>query len=227
MVRRNRVFVIMPWIILAAACLLLGWEIVRQNLPKDMLEKWPWRFQILDLESGSTIATVVAVLIFTRMQYAQTMRPAIGFRARPIGESNELDLRNLDNVAWNITVHNRGTGIATVDRIEYLIAAEERSVAKSIEWMAYDEARLALQRFGLVEFKDYRLHRLSQGYPLTAADIVDSPILTITTAAMIDALGVFDVRLRIQDALGDHHEIFLPFRETFPVHPDRWNKGRA
>jgi hypothetical protein len=38
---------------------VLVWEIIGPNLPADVLQHWPWRLRIFDLQSGATIVTVL------------------------------------------------------------------------------------------------------------------------------------------------------------------------
>ncbi|GAA2867651.1 hypothetical protein Acy02nite_09890 [Actinoplanes cyaneus] len=219
-VKRNWTLSVLPWLALGVAGVMLIWEIVRQNLPEAVRAQWPWRLQLLDLESGATVVTVVAALTLTRMQYAQAVRPSIRFMITLTeGIFEELNQTDLHSAQWKLEMTNGGSSIVTVESIEYRIAPVHAVSSEEFRWLAYGDARQAIKAAGLTEWKDFRLHRAGPGLPLSAANSRDVLLLTITTAAML-RLEMLDLRLGVKDALGDRHEIFLPCREVFPVQLD-------
>jgi hypothetical protein len=203
---------------LAAAVLLVVWEMLRQNLPDPMKEHWPWRLQLLDLGSGATVATVIAALVLTRMQYAQTVRPAIGFhQVLTKGKTEELSVGVIDEATWKVEVYNGSSGILTVESLSYRVASTDVVDGAEIPWLDHGGAGQVMRAAGLVEWEDFRLHKVGSGVPMFINDgSKDLILLTIKTSAML-RLAVLDMRFVVKDALGDLHEVLYPCRALFPV----------
>jgi hypothetical protein len=81
-VHRNFLYFVVPIILFGFSAAFLGWSILRLNLPSALLSKWPWRVQLLDVESATTATTIAGGLIFARAQYATSVRPMIGWTGR-------------------------------------------------------------------------------------------------------------------------------------------------
>lgn len=78
-IRRNRVFVWLPSVILGILVLNLIWDIIKINLDSEVAARWPWRFNLLDVPTSATLVGIVAGLLLTRAQFSKSVSPAIGW----------------------------------------------------------------------------------------------------------------------------------------------------
>ncbi len=122
-VRRRRAFFALPVAAVSVAATLLLWETVRLNVPAGAATGRPWRLRILDLESAATIVTFLGLFLITRAQYAQTVRPAIGWQMRRNSRRGGHALRGRGDVL-EIAVHNGG-GTAVITKYEYRLACSK------------------------------------------------------------------------------------------------------
>ncbi|MFG3640339.1 hypothetical protein ACGF3C_08740 [Micromonospora sp. NPDC047762] len=211
-VRRRRTLFLLPIVVTAFVSILLFWEIVRQNLPAGMTSHWPWKLRVLDLQSAATIVTVFFLYLVTRAQYAQTVRPAIGWGIN-LAESEEaaFPFSHEDNVL-RLSIFNAAANLAIVRSVEYRIAF---SGSENPSWIGYDKLRSSLSTVGLLSHIDYFLYFVGEGYPLgTGTAERPSTGGTIKVDALLK-FRVFDLKIQVIDAVGDVHERILPCRDVF------------
>ena len=220
-IRRNRVFVLLPITALLVSAALIIWEVARLNLSNTTRSQWPWRLNLLDLQSAATIFTVLLAIVLTRFQYAVVTRPMIGWGLHPADESFLRDnLIDLPGAMWSIDAFNGGGGPATLESIHYKIAITPREPTR---WLNYREAMSTLVADGMVIARDFHLTELGAGTPLvpTARPRNSIHIAVFTADAML-RLGTFDVRIRMRDNVGDIHERILDCARRIPryLRPD-------
>jgi hypothetical protein len=203
-IRRNRVFVLVPIGAILASAVLMGWEILRLNLSDVTRSRWPWRLTLLDLQSAATIFTVLVALLLTRSQYAQVARPMIGCYIHP-GNRSLLPARVVDEreLTWAIDLFNGG-GVATIESIEYdiLFSKDEPS-----RWLKFDDALQALEMGGLASQKDYIMIEVGSGSPFLSTTSTGHEMhVAVFTAEALRKLYKFLVRIEVKDGVGDVHE---------------------
>jgi hypothetical protein len=151
-IRRKRIFVAIPIAAAGVIFLMVLWEIVRQNLPAETLTHWPWRLKLLDLESGTTLLTVLVVVILTRTQYAETIRPAIGWTEQPAtsGIGHILASRHTKDAKSCVIVNvfNGGGGSAVLVSVDYRVAIATQ--ADVSEWLSHPLLYSTMDSYGLV-----------------------------------------------------------------------------
>lgn len=204
-VHRNPIFSRLIWILAAIAVLLLGQCLVRQNVTGDMARSWPWRLQLLDVQSAVTavLGTVGAGL--ARAQYALAVRPALG----GVG-SVTADVAPNGQPAWLFGIVNGSQDVAVVDRMEFWIEFTATAVAAGAsnpgEWIGQPEAVGRVEAVGQVSNKDFRLKLITTGFPLVGG--VSIPFAWFTEKSMRE-IGEMYARIRVVDRLGDTHERVL------------------
>jgi hypothetical protein len=215
-VQRNRKYVMLPASALALALLLVSWQLIRENLPENSVQRWPWRLQLLDLQSSVTLFTVLVVLLFTRMQYAETLRPALGWSITPRGGLTAIGHPGQEQGQWQVRMFNGGGGMAILSSIEYRI--EFASDRPQNRWLTFDAAEDLIRRSSLKERIDYVLDRKGAGYPMPASGETEKDLLILSISPSAMAMfRVFDIKVRVVDAVGDTHERTCRCREMFPL----------
>jgi hypothetical protein len=214
--KRNRKYYLYPLFGLTLLCLLLVWEVVRQNVsPADQL-RFPWRVTFLGVSTTASLAAGLAALILARNQFAHTVAPNLGYPIRI--QAGRLFISG-EVTMW---LYNVGPGIARVESVEYLLV--ERTVGVDVgpgqAWLPIGEVRARLKSLNLEEGVDYMLHELSAGAPLPpVADHEDSGFEMISVRRpFLSLLSRFEVRVRVQDGIGDLHERILDFTGHIPPH---------
>jgi hypothetical protein len=210
-IRRRRAFFAAPIAATILASIALSWEIVRQNLPANMLEHWPWRLRLLDLQSGATVVTVLGLLLFTRAQYAEIVRPVIGWSLRHELIDNHTQPLKGAGTALILVIYNSGGGVAVVESATYRFARNEDEIPSP--WISADQIHGYLASAGLQNQKDYFLNLMRAGYPLppnTDRDI--APLTGAITLASIVKFRIFDIKVTVRDSVGDTHERVMPCR---------------
>jgi hypothetical protein len=213
-VRRQTLFHRAPQVAIAIAALVVGWEIVRQNLSAGTVTSWPWRLKLLDLESGATVLTVFLVIAYTRMQYAETVRPIIGwtFTVPPLGVILPLPISRDRPDLLAVNMFNSGGGRAVVISVDYRFALLSEQVPS--DWVRHDRFLHILAQRGLQEGKDFHFAHMRAGLPLMPgqSEMDKGSFVALVTRAMMRRCRVMDIRIRFHDSLGDVHERILPCR---------------
>jgi len=218
-IRRKRIFVAVPLTFAALVFLMVLWEILRQNIPAETLKHWPWRLELLNLEAGATVLTVLVVVVFTRTQYAEAVRPAIGWTLVPVrgGVDHSLAMHHIKDTKGLVIVNlfNGGGGGAVLVSIDYRVALATQADIPG--WLSHPELHAALDRYGLLRGKDYYFDYLRGGLPLLPGESLFDRglILALMERSAIRRLRILDIRLRFRDQVGDIHERVLDCRVVF------------
>ncbi len=202
-IRRNYLLFILPIVLFMLCLLLLVWAVIRQNLPSSLISRWPWKIQLLDIQSATTAATITGGLILARAQYASTVRPMISWAG------NHVDVAGYaEKAVWLVTVANGCATPAYYRAESYQVLLKTHGDPEPADdappWITRDDAINLLRSKGLRLKVDYDLNYLGPAYPLSAA----SPDcnLAIFTARAIETVSDILVRVRAQDLAGDVHE---------------------
>ncbi|WP_213012973.1 hypothetical protein [Paractinoplanes toevensis] len=208
-IRRRRAFYAGPISALLIASIFLAWEVVRQNLPTDLIAHWPWKLRLLDLQSSATIVTFLALFMITRAQYAQTIMPIIGWGFKKIDPTDENAFRR-PGEALRLAIYNGG-GTAVVTSYMYRVALNEDAEPSS--WASYETVRQYMDRANLTEHEDYYFSLVGAGFPLPSPGSIGGAAINhyVRTAAL-HRFRVFDIRIQVRDVVGDIHERVLPCR---------------
>jgi hypothetical protein len=183
--------------------MLLLWAIIRQNLPASLISGWPWKIQLLDIQSASTAATITGGLILARAQYANTVRPMIGWTG------NHVDVAGYaEKAIWLVTVGNGCATPAYFQAEAYRVLLKTHGNSKPADdapqWMTRDDAIGLLSTAGLRLKVDYDLNYLGPAFPISISS--QDCTLAIFTARATEAVDDVLVRVRAQDLVGDVHE---------------------
>jgi len=192
-VGRNLVLFTIPLILVSVLSVVLIWEIVRINLGDTTKTHWPWRLTLLDLQSVSNMLALTAGLAFARAQYARAVRPLIGWS----GNACDNTYRMAGTHVWLVNIHNGGTHNATVERVDYRV---EPKRAESSGWLDHDTTVMRLEGLDLLIGKDFDLNTFGYG------GLLGSVYVGRFSARAVEVLDDLCMRVRVVDAVGDHHE---------------------
>ncbi|MEV4879970.1 hypothetical protein [Streptomyces cyaneofuscatus] len=199
-VRRNRVLSgLLTWLVYLSL-LLLAYSVWRENAPDRLTDSWPWKLQLLDVQSATTAAVGSLGASLARAQYARAVRPALGYFGQ-VKEGVAPD----DRLAWVCSVLNAAQDVAVVEQLGYRVVLTGDADAADDEagWVRRDEAVRLIEERGPVDRADFALHFIGVGRPLPAQGMM--LIGWFTEAAMAEVRDVH-VRLRVTDRVGDTHE---------------------
>ena len=161
-VHRNTLYFVVPIILFGISSLLLLWSIIRLNISSSARTEWPWKIQLLDIQSATTATTIAGGLVFARAQYATAVRPIIGWMGS-IVEAKEFS----SHLVWLVRVANGSTSAATFHFAEYCVIFNKKSSDHIDQadpiWVSYDEAITVLNANGLRYKKDYDMPFPGQG----------------------------------------------------------------
>ncbi|WP_330237546.1 hypothetical protein [Streptomyces sp. NBC_00525] len=193
-----------PRALLGFALADLVWEIIKSNLGADVREGWPWRFTLLDASTCAAIVALLTGIVLTRSQLSQTMRPVLSWSAAA-GNSGELD-----NSRRTVRLINAGGGRSVVHSVAYQVQVSAQcpeSAALRSGWMTWRATVDSLASLDLARGEDFFLLHLGRGaaIPMTSTGRDGMEILALGPRAM-ERLAVLDVRIQVEDVLGDIHE---------------------
>jgi hypothetical protein len=209
-IHRRWAFFVLPIAATIAALALMAWEIIRQNLPAGILLHWPWRLKLLDLQSGATVATVLILFLIARAQYAEAVRPVIGWSLRPARIRQRPSLLKNPEDVLTLEIFNGG-GLAVIESVSYRFARNEDSVPSP--WVSYDRFDEYMSRAGLTRLEDYFFEFIRAGAPfITKAGYGDGSIVGAIRVGAIFRFRILDIKIEVRDAVGDAHERVLPCR---------------
>ncbi len=205
---RNWTYVAVPWGILAILLCVLAWELARQNM---QAKAWPWSLALLGVTPAASLSGVFAGLILARGQFARSVRPGLGWIADE-GPSSGLGA----SAAWTAHLYNAGPGHAVVTSVLYRVDTWEAAGGEA--WFLRDAAVARLEAFGLLEGRDYKLRLLTAGAPLPAVKKVDEGIeMCSLSRQSMGRLRRLDVRVEVQDSVGDRHAKSVALIEVAPA----------
>jgi hypothetical protein len=202
-VHRNFLYFVVPIALFGLSSLLLAWSILRLNLPAMALSHWPWRVQLLDIQSATTVATITGGLIFARAQYATSVRPMIGWTGRVVkmgGFSSKL--------VRVVRLVNGSVYPAVFQSPRYhVILRGSHAVQQRGEnfWVSRAKAIELLSNEGLRYKTDYDLKDFGPRFPMSnsSQDVGVLALFSIKAMAVIDDLLIL---VRATDQAGDAHQ---------------------
>ena len=204
---RNRLFVLVPSLILAVLLALLGWEVVRINLSEAARQEMPWQLTFLGVAPAASLSGVFAGLLLARGQFARSVRPALGWTGG--WQSDEGSGAGASEQRWVVKVYNGGSGLGVVRQTWYLVALAGES-AGSADWVDLEKAKEQLQRGGLAPGRDFSLIQLGVGHPLVSSTKPkDGYEIFRLREDALPRVSAVDMRLSVVDMVGDYHERYM------------------
>ncbi|WP_415961001.1 hypothetical protein [Streptomyces sp. 021-4] len=199
-VRRNRLYSRLVSVLVYVSFLLLCYSVWRQNAPDTLTGSWPWKLELLDVQSAATATVGSLGAALARAQYARAVRPALGYFGRVMA-----DMAPGERLAWACSVFNAAQDVAVVEEISYLVVLTARSedAEEETDWVNREEAERTVVDRGPESRTDFALHAIGVGRPVPAQGVM--PLGWFTAAAMAQVRDVF-VRVRVTDRVGDTHE---------------------
>ncbi|MEV5606489.1 hypothetical protein AB0L33_34170 [Streptomyces sp. NPDC052299] len=198
------------------------WEIIKSNLDADVRGAWPWRFTVLDASTCAAVVALLTGIVLTRSQLSQTMRPVLSWSARTANSGRLEDSRR------TVLLINAGGGRCTVHSVEYQVRTSARCPAPGViapGWMPWHAAVASLTSLGLEKNEDFFLLHLGRGaaIPMTNTSKDGMELLALGPRTL-ERLAVLDVKIQVEDVLGDIHERQLQCvrpAASSPRHPSR------
>jgi len=184
--------------------LVMGWEVIRVNLPGPWLKHWPWRLRLVGIAPSVTLTGVFAGLLFARSQYASSVRPFIGWRGSTGSTSESLG----SDCAWTVKLVNAGPGQAIVEEFTYSLRGRRPAGCRDhiLDGGTWRAARDLLRALDLTEHKDFALYWLDTGAPIAGGSSNVPVELVAMSAVALQRLSKFSIRLVVRDMVGDTHE---------------------
>jgi hypothetical protein len=202
--KRNAALFFLPIALLGFSCLLLLWSLVRINLPAPILVVWPWRLQLLDIQSATTAVTIAAGLIFARGQYATAVRPMIGWSGRVV-ETRALS----DKRVWLVRLSNGSTAPAVFHSLSYAVVFkdEQGDVGAAVGhlWLSREEVINRIDAKGLKHEVNYDIRFFGPSVSLSVAT-VEGNVLALFTKRAMSVIDDLLIRVKATDQAGDTHQ---------------------
>ncbi len=195
-IHRNWLYYFVPIALFFLTLLLLVWAIVRQNLSVSTQSSWPWKLQLLDIQSATTAATITGGLILARAQYAVSVRPAISWGGNWEGKAD-------DN--WTIRLSNGSPATSYFKYLQYRVIPEGKSFGANEGWVPRDEAEQQLEDLGLRQGEDFALNLFGPKVPMSGT-IDDNIRIAWFSERAIAALESVEIKVRAVDQAGDVHQ---------------------
>ncbi|MFE4962325.1 hypothetical protein [Streptomyces sp. NPDC056660] len=217
-IHRSGLFSRFLFVLWCLALLLLFYTLTRQNLPERLTHRWPWKLQLLDVQSAVAAVLATGGASLARAQYARTVRPTLGYFGRVYA-----GFAPHDQLAWVCHMLNGSQDVAVIVDIRYSIAytsaAHAGGARDSSEWVQHQAAVALIESCGLVNREEFQLTLVGPGRPVSGP-----PLLMgwFTETAMGNLNNVF-VRVRVLDRVGDTHERVINLLQgaiRSPSHPD-------
>jgi len=195
-IHRNWLYYFLPITLFFLTLLLLMWAIVRQNLSVSTRSSWPWKLQLLDIQSATTAATITGGLILARAQYAVSVRPAISWSGRWEGKTGDR---------WIIRLSNGSPATSYFKYLQYRVMPESKSFGANEGWVPRDEAEQQLEDLGLHQGRDFTLNLFGPKVPMSGT-IDDSSQIAWFSEKAVAALENVEIKVRAEDQAGDVHQ---------------------
>jgi hypothetical protein len=204
-VHRNTFYYVIPIVLFGISSLLLLWSIIRLNIPDSVRTEWPWKVQLLDIQSATTATTIAGGLVFARAQYATAVRPMISWMSSVI-EAKEFS----SEFVWLVRVVNGSTSPASFHYPEYRVILNQKYGDRTDQadpiWISYDEATALLNANGLRYGVDYSMPFTGQGGTPLSVSSQYHLILGIFTQKALRIVDDVLVRVKATDQAGDTHQ---------------------
>ncbi len=201
--KRNKWFFVTPMLFFTLAFIFLTWAVIRLNLPPSVLSRWPWKVQILDVQSATTALTITGGLILARAQYANTVKPMIGWLGA-VEQTTAYSNRHI----WPVDLINGCSTPAYFRADGYFLLLKARQVTdfeeSNVNWVTRDDIIAFLETMDVRHGLDYELNYLGPSLPLS----LSSPIfrLALFTPKAMHAIDDLLILVRAKDLVGDVHE---------------------
>jgi len=203
-IRRQPYYTVIPVALFTASLLLLAWAIIHLNIPNSARSAWPWKLQLLDIQSATTAATITGGLIFARAQYATAVRPMISWMGNVV-ESDELS----DKYIWLVRLVNGSTAPAVIHSLQYQVHLRVDTQAGEVEtspaWVSYGEAVAQIDNAGLKSGTDYFLPPSGQSFPLSVSSSYHL-ILGLFTQKSMRIIDDVLIKINATDQSGDTYQ---------------------
>lgn len=207
--RRSTKFFLAPSVVLFLSVLDLIWEIVRQNLPRDVRLHQPGAFTLLGVAPAAALSAGLIALLLGRGQFAIANRPLLG------GASDGLTNGPLGR-GWSVRLYNGGSGLASLYR--YAVSMRYGSSVNVTEQVDIASVEARLIAAGLRRDVDFFLRILSPGMPLPPVKSGQEGIELFWFAEpRIAEIAYFEVVVEIVDIVGDRHQWRREFAEIKPT----------
>ena len=189
-------FVLFPSIVLGVLGSNLIWDIIKSNLNPGIASQWPWRFNLLDIATCTTLVGVITGLLLTRAQFSKSMTPAIGWRGSMANKSVRIP-----RAAWTVFLYNYGPGNCRVAKIQYSYTLTGQT---SSDWKSWDALVGELAKEKMKRNRDYYLRNIGIGFtiPVGSTSEHDSEIAAFTTESLT-RIASLNIAFEVEDALGD------------------------
>ncbi|MEU1537520.1 hypothetical protein ABZ461_05235 [Actinacidiphila glaucinigra] len=205
-IKRSRLLFVGPWVLVLLALVLLVWEVVRGNLSTELRTHWPWRLVLLDLESASGLLAIGSGVFFARAQYAEAVRPIVGWLGRIDPNPSEMTC----DPTWQVTLVNGGSHTATLLKPRYLaVPAGGMPDGQQVRWCDFETVRAQLTALGLRMGHHFDLAYIGDGAPLMSATGGQTSYIGSFTREFTEAVEQLYIRIRVRDVAGDTHERVL------------------
>ena len=203
----------------AVALLLLLHSIIRENVPAEWRQTWPWKLKLLDLQSATTAVIGTLGAYLARAQYARAVRPAIGYFGRVTD-----DVAPHGKLAWTCHLINGAQDLATVTAVSYVVRLSSAGAGAPADdeprWMAYQETISAIESQDLTDREDFALDLIGAGRPVPAQGLM---FIGWFSEKAMQRIETVYVKVRVIDRVGDTHERVLDLFKGVnrsPRHPD-------
>lgn len=150
------------WGLSLLSLLLFVQAVAKDNAERLKPPQWLTDWKLLSSEAATTLVLGFATVMVARRQFALTIKPILSVSISALDGGDDDDKKVLlDGVPthWGATMHNRGSGMATIKKLNYFVRYEKDGKRVENE-VTRDELRHILIKAGFVEFKDFRLPRI-------------------------------------------------------------------
>lgn len=213
LIHRSAAFATVPTVVAAVLAVNLIWSVIRSNLDADTLDDWPYKFTLTDTSAAATLLVAVVSLVIARSQWAHANRPSIGF-----GIDDEGQVFSKDSTVWRFWIYNAGPANAIVRRFEYRIVLQGKTAPTlGSPWVSLDAVNATLDGAGLEDGVTHHIRWIGGGFPL-APNIKydDGSRFAWMTVDALAQLRRLDVRVVVEDGMGDIHECVFPVMDRLP-----------
>lgn len=197
---RNRVFFVVPMVLLGLSTALLVWAVVQDNLPPLTRTSWPWRLTLLDVQSACNATVVAAGLVFARAQYARAVQPLLSARGEVLPGGPD------GGPKWTAFVWNGSPHSAVLHTPRYRLVLRDEGTTPQ-RWMSKREVEVMLDSRSLQRHRDYRLTEIG---PAAGLPVLDGYPLGYFSEAAMAVVSELWVRVRVTAQSGDVYQRDLP-----------------
>lgn len=211
-VHRNRLFVLVPSVILIVLLAVLCWEIIRDNVSAEAKAQMPWKISLVGISPAASLSGVFAGLLLARGQFARSVRPAIGWTGTWEKAVAGKDAESPDDgQTWVVKVYNGGAGLGVVRETLYHVETASGGGVRPVDdWVTLDEVRDRLSAAGLTPGQGVSVIQLGVGHPLVSSTKPkDGYEIFKLNESALPKLTALDMRIAVFDMVGDRHERYM------------------